>query len=138
MAYFDPLNWFWIVGGDESRAWSSAASAYVQQWPPDSLTRIASEDELSDVLAAYGLKGPVAIVPKSVTLYQGRAALINFGLFDAVKATVGGLGEGSLAYQAFEYANHWYRDSAFIAQLAGSLGLDEQQIDALFIAAAEL
>lgn len=135
---YDPFNWYWIVGGDEGRAWSSSASAYVLQWPNDSITRISSEEDLSEVLAAYSLKGPVPIVPKSVTLYQGRAALIEAGLFDQVKAAVLSLGEDSLAYQAFEYANHWYRDSAFIAQLAGSLGLTSEQIDALFIAAADL
>jgi hypothetical protein len=28
-AVFTPRDWFWIVGGDETRAWSSAAAAYV-------------------------------------------------------------------------------------------------------------
>jgi len=57
---YDPLNWFWIVGGDESRAWSSKAAAYVTVFPSDTLTRIASEQELDDVLAVYGLPGPSA------------------------------------------------------------------------------
>lgn len=137
MTEFDPFNWFWVVGGNQSAAWSSAAGAYVTEWPADRLTRILNEAELTDVLAPYGLLGPVAAVPKSVTLYQGRAALIHAGLFDQVKAAVDAGGQNSLAYQAFEYANHWYRDSAFIAQLAGGLGLAEQQIDDLFIAAAQ-
>lgn len=54
-----PHAWFWIVAGDESRAWSSAASAYVE--PPIGVfaTRIDSEENLTDVLAAYGLPGPI-------------------------------------------------------------------------------
>lgn len=77
-------------------------------------------------------------VPVMVTLYQGRAALIGAGLFNQVKAAVEAQGQDSLAYQAFEYANHWYRDSPFIAQLAQGLGLSDSQIDALFLAAAEI
>lgn len=138
MTDYDPFNWFWIVGGDQSRAWSSAAGAYVTEYPTDRLTRIVNEAELTDVLSAYSLPGPVVRVPTSVTLYQGRAALINAGLFDQVKAAVDAGGQNSLAFQAFEYANHWYRDSAFIAQLAAGLGLTEQQIDELFISASLL
>lgn len=59
MISYTPRSWFWIVGGDDSRAWSSAASAYVQSWDQSRLTRIASEAELNDVLAPYGLRGPL-------------------------------------------------------------------------------
>lgn len=76
------------------------------------------------------------IAARRVTLYQGRAALIQAGLFDQVKAAVEAQGPNSLAYQDFEYANHWYRDSAFIVGLADGLGLSEQDIDALFATAA--
>lgn len=52
---FTPQNWFWIVAGDESRAWSSAAGAYVGKYPQETVTRIVSEAELTDVLRSYGL-----------------------------------------------------------------------------------
>lgn len=59
MAQF-PTDWFWFVAGDETRAWSTAASAYVPAAQVDAagLTRIASEAELDDVLLPYGLAGP--------------------------------------------------------------------------------
>lgn len=51
MKNYDPSNWFWSVGGDKSRFWSSAARAYVDKLPEDAgLTNIASEGELWDVL----------------------------------------------------------------------------------------
>ena len=64
---YDPYNWFWIVSGDESRWWSSKAGAYIK---PDQgfiaaggvPTRIASEDELDEVLADYDLQGPGEVV----------------------------------------------------------------------------
>lgn len=55
---FTPSNWFWIVGGDETCAWSSAANAYVTTWDQARQTRIATEQELSEVLRPYGLRGP--------------------------------------------------------------------------------
>lgn len=60
MRLYDPSDWYWIIGGDESRAWSSAAGAYVDEWPADAVTRIASADDLADVLRPYGLRGPVS------------------------------------------------------------------------------
>lgn len=62
IAEYSPFKWFWIVGGDESRAWSSAAGAYVMSWPVDRVTRIASEAELRDVLNPFGLPSPIITV----------------------------------------------------------------------------
>lgn len=46
-------DWFWIVGDDESRYWSSAAKSYVAALPEGRIaSRIASERELWGVLAA--------------------------------------------------------------------------------------
>lgn len=58
---YNVANWYWIVGGDETKLWSSAQVAYVA--PTDAAyvswteagnipTRIASEEELGDVFAA--------------------------------------------------------------------------------------
>ena len=58
MSEFAPSSWFWIVGGNTSQAWSSAQAAYVETWPSDRVTRIASESALRDVLRPYGLNGP--------------------------------------------------------------------------------
>lgn len=55
---FKADNWFWIVAGDISCAWSSADECYVTQWDQDRVTRIASEVELNDVLRPYGLTLP--------------------------------------------------------------------------------
>lgn len=55
---YDVRDWFWIVGGDTTRAWSSASGAYVTTWPAERVTRIASEADLSDVLRPHGLAVP--------------------------------------------------------------------------------
>jgi hypothetical protein len=57
---FTPLDWFWVVGDDGSRFWSSASGGYVGALPNGAgVTRIANEAELTEVLVAYGLPGPI-------------------------------------------------------------------------------
>lgn len=49
---YNPNDWFWIVGNDESHFFSSKAAAYVDALPEGAgVTRIASEAELWEVLA---------------------------------------------------------------------------------------
>ncbi len=57
MRYYDPRSWFWIVGGDDTRAYSSAARGYVDiaQADPKRITRIESEASLIDVLDRAGI-----------------------------------------------------------------------------------
>lgn len=77
-------------------------------------------------------------VPQQVTNYQARSALIIAGMFEAVDAAVKAQGPGSQAYQAWEYANVYLRSSPFIAEMGATLGLTSEQIDALFVAAAQV
>lgn len=60
MRIYNPSNWYWIVGGDESRVFSSAAGNYVpandatyQAWLAvnENPTRIETESALGEVLA---------------------------------------------------------------------------------------
>jgi hypothetical protein len=62
---YDPRNWYWYVGGDETRAFSSAAGDYLpvtssafQSWKATGglPTRIASEQELGEVLAPHAVR----------------------------------------------------------------------------------
>lgn len=138
MMSYNPIDWFWIVGGDESRAWSSAAGTYVASYPNDRLTRILSEQELTDVLRPYGLAGPYVPVPASVTPYQARMALLGADLLASVEAMMADPETDQAAKIAWEYATAIERDSPFIAALASALGLTDEQIDGLFIAAAAI
>lgn len=60
MKDYNPNDWYWIVGGDASRAYSSKTGDYVaasnstfMQWLADgnTPTRIPNADELAEVLA---------------------------------------------------------------------------------------
>ncbi|MCZ8547648.1 hypothetical protein OOJ09_25970 [Mesorhizobium qingshengii] len=141
MIDYNPTNWFWIVGGVEDRYWSSAAAAYISMLPDDATpTLIASEDELTDVLAAYGLPGPVVRIPDRVSPAQAEIALYqvdNGALLGNVNAVI----------DAFPYepVRIWWRKASYISRghaylqaLAAELGLTDGQVDELFEAAAKL
>ncbi|MBS0269921.1 MAG: hypothetical protein JSS54_13200 [Proteobacteria bacterium] len=80
MSSYNPFDWYWIVGGDENRAWSSAAGAYVEEYDEERVTRIANEVELYDVLARCGLSSRAP--SRSFTPSEVRDALakIDAGL----------------------------------------------------------
>lgn len=136
---FDPYHWFWVVGGDLSRAWSSAASAYVVAYSMDRLTYIDSESSLADVLAPYGLVGPVPWVPKTVTALQGMRAIKAAGLVPAFLAWKGALDPVTdFEITAFlEKAQNWVYDDPILNAALVSLGVANQKA-ALFTLANSL
>lgn len=56
-----PYDWFWVVGGDESRAWSGAAEAYVSTFLPEKTTHVDSEITLRAMLEPYGIFPPIPL-----------------------------------------------------------------------------
>jgi hypothetical protein len=78
---FDPKDWYWVVGDDEMQAYSSALGSYVPEWPSDRVTRIASEAELNDVLAPYGLRGSL-ITADHVRAEAQRRIIVLTGATD--------------------------------------------------------
>lgn len=72
---FDARKWFWIVAGDENKAWSSAAREYVTNWDSSRVTRIANEVELFDALSRAGV--PALAPSRSFSTSEVRQALMN-------------------------------------------------------------
>lgn len=138
---YRPHNWFWIVNNDETRFWSSAAGAYVQTLPQGAgVTRIGSEEELTQVLAVYVLPGPVELVPARVSPAQAEIALHRHD--DGVL-----LGQVNALIESYPYepVRIWWRKATYIARdhpylsaLAIELGLSEETVDGLFIAAGKI
>lgn len=79
---------------------------------------------------------PPEPVPEMVTNFQARAALRRAGLLETVHAAV--QAAGGEAWDAWEYANHLYRNGALVVGMAAALGLTEEQIDNLFRTAANI
>jgi hypothetical protein len=75
MKSYDAKNWFWIVGGDESKAWSSAEKTYVTDFDAEMTSRIANEIELFDVLAKTGQRSRAP--SRTFSVAEIRDALIR-------------------------------------------------------------
>lgn len=74
---YTPHNWFWIVNGDEQRAFSSAAGAYVDisEVDPDRTTHIDSEESMIAVLRAANVPPYHAVSPYRIVRRLEAAGL---------------------------------------------------------------
>lgn len=93
------------------------------------------------VLPEYPV-GPVQPpqVPAAVTMRQARLALLGTGLLANIEAAIDALPspQKEAARIEWEYSQEVQRHNGFVSVLAPMLGLTQEQIDALFIAAAAL
>lgn len=80
-------------------------------------------------------------VPESVSRAQGKAALILAGAWDAVTQYAGEIEDPItklLAETALYDTQEWRRDSPFLVECAAALGMSSEDLDELFINAAEI
>lgn len=90
--------------------------------------------------SAGGIVLPVGpapvVVPQVVSAFQARAALMAANLLDAAEAVVAQA--SPLAQLAWKEAQEFRRSSPLILSMAPAIGLDESELDALFVAAAQI
>lgn len=69
-------------------------------------------------------------IPSVITCVQGRLALLQAGLLDAVESSIK---SATREVQIFwEFATEWHRSNAVLISLGTTLGLSEPQVDDLF------
>lgn len=74
----------------------------------------------------------------SVTPFQAKAALFNAGLLDDVETLIAAAETSTLTKLAWANAVEWRRTSPMLSELSASLNMTDEQLDALFIAAAAI
>lgn len=77
-------------------------------------------------------------VPQAVSRFQARAALHNAGLFSQVEAVMTEPDVDPLARFAWTDAQEFRRESPNVIAIAARLGLTGEQLDDLFVAAAQI
>lgn len=77
-----------------------------------------------------------ARVPSVVEMAQARLALLNSGLLDTVESNLASMSQS--AQIEWEYRTTVRRDNALVAAMKAQLGWTDEQLDNLFIAAAQL
>ena len=94
---------------------------------------------LPDDVAAANLEARrLSRVPQVVSRAQGKVALMQAGLWPSVLEFVAAIAEPLEKFKAdvaLNDAQEWQRDSVFLTTAAAALGLDDEQLDALFVAA---
>lgn len=94
-----------------------------------------------DVAAANLERARLARVPQMVSRAQGKVALIQAGLWAQVLSFVAAIPdpvERAVAEVTLHDTQEWRRDSPFLAQAGAALGLTAEQLDDLFVAAAQV
>ena len=140
MMTFNPSDWFWVVGGDDSRWWSSSVGAYIDALPDGAgVTRILNEQELTDALSAYGLPGPIVVLP-DLKPYQFRAMLKISGKEADLLTFMDGLPEPaqSISKAKLDYSLEVRRDNDLVEAARQAMGLTVEQLDALWLQAAAI
>ncbi len=98
-------------------------------------------DALPDDFPASSMPPAPTRMPRSVTMRQGRLALLGAGLLDQVDAALAAIPDAThrrAAQIEWEYAQTIDRDSAWVSNLSEALDLTAEQLDQLFIQAAAL
>lgn len=110
----------------------------------DDVLALCSMGAMELAASAEGL--PIAIarlqpveVPGSVTMRQARLALLEAGKLTAVEAAIAAMEspQREAAQIEWEYATTVDRGSQFLQGLASALGMDDDELDQLFILAAD-
>lgn len=79
-------------------------------------------------------------VPTKVTMRQARLALLQEGLLDDTEALIASLEgpEGQAVRIEWDYSSEVHRHKPFVQSLGSQLGLDDEQLDQLFITASQI
>ena len=83
---------------------------------------------------------PVSTRVTRVTMRQARLALLGAGKLPAVNAAIAAMqgAQGEAARIEWEYSQEVQRDRGLVSALSSQLGMTEEQLDALFTAAAAI
>lgn len=127
-----------VVMGDQG-----FADAVASEW--DAVLVLADTDAIGPgwIVGPNGPEPPPPPppqVPQSVTMRQGRLALLNIGKLADVDAAINAMPEPQKSQSRieWEYSNTLDRDNPLVISLGPALGLSPQDIDNLFIEAAKL
>lgn len=121
---------YWLDEGDDP-----------SQWLPEGAEEVTEEE--AEVIRSAILKAveAPALAVTQVTMRQARLALLQAGLLGSIQAALQAIPDEMQRQAAlieWEFAATVDRDSPWVVNLAASLGLTEEMLDGLFLAASQL
>jgi hypothetical protein len=81
---------------------------------------------------------PPPPIPTTVTRFQALAVLAAGGYLDTVRTYINTLDQNNVQRLAWENATDWERTSPTLNALAAMLGLNDTQVDELFVTASQV
>lgn len=81
---------------------------------------------------------PVIVVPKSISKFQAKAILYQYGFLDTIIAIMADSSTPVLTRLAWEDAQDFERDSPTLAAMASLLNITSAQLDTMFIEGAQI
>lgn len=160
MMMYTPKDWYWIIAGDDRQVYSSARSAFVgvgdkayKIWLAQGNvpTRIASMDELKEVLIAAGvINVPQTIsdrqffqqlaIAKVISQEEALAAVKTGDIPSALSGFIAALPDAARfnAEMLLSGATVFQRDHPLTNAVATAQGMTADQVDEFFRQAAKL
>lgn len=160
MMMYTPANWYWIIAGDDRQVYSSASAATVgtgdkayKAWlaQGNAPTRIATMDELKDVLIAAGvIDVPQTIsdrqffqqlaIAKVISQEEALAAVKTGDIPSALSGFIAALDDASRfnAEMLLSGATVFQRNHPLTNAVAMAQGMTADQVDEFFRQAAKL
>ena len=160
MMMYTPANWYWIIAGDDRQVYSSARASTVatgdkayKAWlaQGNAPTRIASMDELKDVLIAAGvINVPQTIsdrqffqqlaIAKVISQEEALAAVKTGDIPAALSGFIAALDDASRfnAEMLLSGATVFQRNHPLTNAVAMAQGMTADQVDEFFRQAAKL
>ena len=160
MMMYTPKDWYWIIAGDDRQVYSSARSAFVgvgdkayKIWLAQGNvpTRIASMDELQEVLIAAGvINVPQTIsdrqffqqlaIAKVISQEEALAAVKTGDIPSALSGFIAALPDAARfnAEMLLSGATLFQRAHPLTDAIAAAQGMTPEQVDDFFRAAAAL
>jgi hypothetical protein len=160
MSEYTPANWYWIIAGDDRQVYSSARASTVaigdkayKTWlaQGNAPTRIASMDELKDVLIAAGvIDVPQTIsdrqffqqlaIAKVISQEEALAAVKTGDIPSALSGFIAALPDAARfnAEMLLSGATLFQHAHPLTDAIAAAQGMTPEQVDDFFRAAAAL
>ena len=133
---YNPVDWYWIVGGDLTQVFSSLRNTFVPVTDANyaawgsAPSRIDTIDSLKAVLTDAAVSPSAPVSPA-----KARVVLAAAGHLDAVEAAVASAPKDVQLY--WQHTTEIHRTHPFVEQLRLAIGMSEADADALFAQAAQ-
>lgn len=98
------------------------------------------QELMDEIAATWVSEETTEQIPTEVTMRQARLALVDAGMYGSIQSAINSLPEPmkTKALIEWEYSNTVQRHNGFVSQLRPILGMTEEDLDNLFIAASKL